>query len=158
MPKVVCHAYGFVKQAAATVNTDAGRLPKWKGVLIAQMCREVTSGELDSEFPLYVWQTGSGTQSNMNVNEVISNRCIQLVGGQLGSQEPAHPNDHVNMGQSSNDARSVMMVTALSPVIGYDKASAISHCSIDEDLTLKEAAVAAASARSCSTRLSCRST
>ena len=103
MPKEVYHAYGFVKQAAAMVNTDAGRLPKWKGDLIAQVCREVTSGKLDSEFPLYVWQTGSGTQSNMNVNEVISNRCIQLVGGQLGSQEPVHPNDHVNMGQSSND-------------------------------------------------------
>jgi len=63
----------------------------------------VISGELDAEFPLYVFQTGSGTQSNMNVNEVISNRCIQLVGGTLGSQEPVHPNDHVNMGQSSND-------------------------------------------------------
>jgi fumarate hydratase class II len=63
----------------------------------------VISGKLDAEFPLYVWQTGSGTQSNMNVNEVISNRCIQLVGGTLGSQEPVHPNDHVNMGQSSND-------------------------------------------------------
>src|SRR6202044_1482321 len=64
---------------------------------------EVLSGALDEEFPLYVWQTGSGTQSNMNVNEVISNRCIQLVGGTLGSQQPVHPNDHVNMGQSSND-------------------------------------------------------
>ena len=67
------------------------------------MCDEVISGALDEEFPLYVWQTGSGTQSNMNVNEVISNRCIQLVGGTLGSQQPVHPNDHVNMGQSSND-------------------------------------------------------
>ena len=61
------------------------------------------SGQLDEDFPLYVWQTGSGTQSNMNVNEVVSNRCIQLLGGKLGSQEPVHPNDHVNMGQSSND-------------------------------------------------------
>ena len=103
MPKEVYHAYGFVKQAAAIVNTRAGRLPAWKGELIQRVCDEVTSGQLDSEFPLYVWQTGSGTQSNMNVNEVISNRCIQLVGGELGSQEPIHPNDHVNMGQSSND-------------------------------------------------------
>jgi fumarate hydratase, class II len=103
MPKEVYHAYGYVKKAAAIVNTAAGRLPKWKGDLIQKVCDEVISGALDSEFPLYVWQTGSGTQSNMNVNEVISNRCIQLVGGKLGSQEPIHPNDHVNMGQSSND-------------------------------------------------------
>jgi fumarate hydratase, class II len=103
MPKEVYHAYGYVKKAAAIVNSAAGRLPAWKGQLIDRVCDEVTSGQLDAEFPLYVWQTGSGTQSNMNVNEVISNRCIQLVGGTLGSQEPVHPNDHVNMGQSSND-------------------------------------------------------
>ena len=103
MPKEVYHAYGYVKKAAAIVNTAAGRLPEWKGKLIEKVADEVISGALDSEFPLYVYQTGSGTQSNMNVNEVISNRCIQLVGGTLGSQEPIHPNDHVNMGQSSND-------------------------------------------------------
>ena len=103
MPKEVYHAYGYVKKAAAVVNTRAGLLPAWKGRLIQQVCDEVISGALDEEFPLYVWQTGSGTQSNMNVNEVISNRCIQLVGGTLGSQQPIHPNDHVNMGQSSND-------------------------------------------------------
>jgi fumarate hydratase class II len=103
MPKEVYHAYGYVKKAAAIINTRAGRLPAWKGQLIQRVCDEVISGELDSEFPLYVWQTGSGTQSNMNVNEVISNRCIQLAGGTLGSQQPVHPNDHVNMGQSSND-------------------------------------------------------
>jgi fumarate hydratase class II len=103
MPLEVYRAYGYVKKAASLVNTAAGRLPAWKGQLIEQVCDEVISGKLDSEFPLYVWQTGSGTQSNMNVNEVISNRCIQLVGGTLGSQEPIHPNDHVNMGQSSND-------------------------------------------------------
>jgi fumarate hydratase, class II len=103
MPKEVYHAYGYVKKAAAIVNTAGGRLPKWKGQLIERVCDEVVNCKLDSEFPLYVWQTGSGTQSNMNVNEVISNRCIQLVGGTLGSQEPVHPNDHVNMGQSSND-------------------------------------------------------
>jgi fumarate hydratase class II len=103
MPKEVYHAYGYVKKAAAIVNTRAGRMPDWKGELIERVCDEVISGALDEDFPLYVWQTGSGTQSNMNVNEVISNRCIQLVGGTLGSQEPVHPNDHVNMGQSSND-------------------------------------------------------
>ncbi len=103
MPKEVYDAYGYVKKAAAIVNTRAGRLPAWKGRLIQGVCDEVISGALDDDFPLYVWQTGSGTQSNMNVNEVISNRCIQLVGGMLGSQEPVHPNDHVNMGQSSND-------------------------------------------------------
>ncbi len=103
MPKAVYHAYGYVKKAAALVNTRAGRLPEWKGQLIQRVCDEVISGSLDDNFPLYVWQTGSGTQSNMNLNEVISNRCIQLVGGTLGSQEPIHPNDHVNMSQSSND-------------------------------------------------------
>ena len=103
MPKEVYHAYGYVKKAAAVVNTRAGRLPDWKGRLIQQVCDEVISGALDTEFPLYVFQTGSGTQSNMNVNEVISNRCIQLGGGTLGSQQPVHPTDHVNMGQSSND-------------------------------------------------------
>src|SRR5262245_18948275 len=103
MPKEVYHAYGYVKKAAAIVNTRAGRMPKWKGRLIEKVADEVISGSLDTEFPLYVWQTGSGTQSNMNVNEVISNRSIQLLGGTLGSQEPVHPNDHVNMGQSSND-------------------------------------------------------
>jgi fumarate hydratase class II len=103
MPKEVYHAYGYVKKAAAVVNGRAGRLSAWKASLIERVCDEVISGALDTEFPLYVFQTGSGTQSNMNVNEVISNRCIQLVGGTLGSQQPVHPNDHVNMGQSSND-------------------------------------------------------
>src|SRR5215468_2128801 len=103
MPKEVYHAYGYVKKAAAVVNTRAGRLPAWKGQLIQRVCDEVISGALDEEFPLHVFQTGSGTHTNMNVNEVISNRCIQLAGGTLGSQQPVHPNDHVNMGQSSND-------------------------------------------------------
>src|SRR3984885_7932935 len=103
MPKEVYHAYGYVKKAAAIVNGQAGRLPAWKASLISRGGDEGISGALDSEFPLYVFQTGSGTQSNMNVNEVVSNRCLQLVGGTLGSQQPVHPNDHVNMGQSSND-------------------------------------------------------
>ncbi|MBV9450623.1 MAG: class II fumarate hydratase [Streptosporangiaceae bacterium] len=103
MPKEIYHAYGYVKKAAAVVNTRAGLLPGWMAQLIQRVCDEVISGALDSEFPLYVYQTGSGTQSNMNVNEVIANRCIQLAGGTLGSQRPVHPNDHVNMSQSSND-------------------------------------------------------
>jgi fumarate hydratase, class II len=103
MPKPVYHAYGYVKKAAALVNAAAGRIPRWKADLIARVADEVIAGKLDSEFPLYVWQTGSGTQSNMNVNEVISNRAIQLTGGVLGSKRPVHPNDDVNMGQSSND-------------------------------------------------------
>jgi fumarate hydratase class II len=103
MPKAVYHAYGYVKKAAALVHAADGRLARWKAELIAKVADEVISGRLDSEFPLYVWQTGSGTQSNMNVNEVISNRAIQLVGGALGSKRPIHPNDDVNMGQSSND-------------------------------------------------------
>jgi fumarate hydratase class II len=104
MPKAVYHAYGYVKKAAAIVNGRAGRLPAWKADLIARVADEVIAGGLDDSFPLYVWQTGSGTHSNMNVNEVISNRAIQLVGGTLGSKDPIHPNDHVNMGMSSNDS------------------------------------------------------
>src|SRR5277367_5408728 len=103
MPLAVYHAFGHVKKAAALANGAAGRLPPWLASLIARVCDEVIDGLLDDHFPLRVWQTGSGTQSNMNVNEVIANRCIQLAGGTLGSQEPVHPNDHVNMGQSSND-------------------------------------------------------
>ena len=103
MPIEVYHAYGYVKKAAAIVNERLGYLPKEKSNLIVKSADEVIAGKLDENFPLYVWQTGSGTQSNMNVNEVISNRAIQLAGGTIGSQEPVHPNDHVNMSQSSND-------------------------------------------------------
>jgi len=103
MPKPVYHAYGYVKKAAALVNADAGRLDRTLSQAIVVAADEVIAGELDEEFPLYVWQTGSGTQSNMNVNEVIANRASQLLGGRLGSKHPVHPNDHVNMGQSSND-------------------------------------------------------
>ncbi|MBV9669148.1 MAG: hypothetical protein JO327_13600, partial [Nitrososphaeraceae archaeon] len=103
MPKAVYHAYGYVKKAAAIVNAEAGVLSKDKADVIINVADEVIAEKLDSEFPLYVWQTGSGTQTNMNVNEVISNRAIELVGGVIGSKEPIHPNDHVNMSQSSND-------------------------------------------------------
>jgi fumarate hydratase class II len=103
MPKPVYHAYGVVKKACALVNQEAGRLPCWKADAILRAADEAIAGQLDEHFPLYVWQTGSGTQSNMNVNEVLSNRAIQLLGGTLGSQQPVGPNDDVNMGQSSND-------------------------------------------------------
>jgi fumarate hydratase, class II len=103
MPKQVYHAYGYVKKAAALVNSAAGRLEQWRADAISVVADEVIAGKLDNEFPLFVWQTGSGTQSNMNINEVISNRSIQLLGGELGSKTPIHPNDHVNMAQSSND-------------------------------------------------------
>ena len=103
MPLAVYHAFGHVKKAAALANGAAGRMEPGLASLIAQVCDEVIDGELDEHFPLRVWQTGSGTQSNMNVNEVIANRCIQLAGGVIGSKSPVHPNDHVNMGQSSND-------------------------------------------------------
>ena len=118
MPKAVYHAYGYVKKAAALVNAKAGRLEPWRADAIVKAADEVIVGKLDEHFPLYVWQTGSGTQSNMNLNKVISNRAIQLLGGTLGAQTPVHPNDHVNMGQSSNDsfptAMHVATVTALS--------------------------------------------
>ena len=103
MPIEVYRAYGLVKKACALVNERADRLEPWRSTVIVQAADEAIAGKLDAEFPLFVWQTGSGTQSNMNVNEVLSNRAIQLLGGELGSQQPVGPNDHVNMGQSSND-------------------------------------------------------
>jgi fumarate hydratase class II len=103
MPIEVYRAYGLVKKACALVNEHAGRLPSQLAGAIIQAADEAIAGKLDDEFPLFVWQTGSGTQSNMNVNEVLSNRAIQLLGGEIGSQTPVAPNDHVNMGQSSND-------------------------------------------------------
>jgi len=109
MPKRVYHAYGYVKKAAALVNAAAGRLEQWKADAIVRAADETIAGMLDDHFPLYVWQTGSGTQSNMNVNEVISNRAIQLLGGQLGTKTPVHPNDDVNMAQSSNDTFATAM-------------------------------------------------
>ncbi|MGW6487618.1 class II fumarate hydratase [Streptomyces sp. NPDC055056] len=117
MPKAVYHAYGHVKKAAATVNGRAGRLPEPLAHVIERVADEVIAGDLDAHFPLYVWQTGSGTQSNMNTNEVISNRAIQLCGGALGSKVPVHPNDHVNMGQSSNDTFPTAMHIAAVTVV-----------------------------------------
>jgi len=103
MPLEVIHAFGVLKKACALVNMDLGKLPPELTELIVSAADEVAEGRLDNHFPLRVWQTGSGTQTNMNVNEVISNRAIEIAGGLLGSKKPVHPNDHVNMSQSSND-------------------------------------------------------
>ena len=103
MPREVVRAFGILKKACALVNRDLGKLSEEKCQLIAQAADEVIAGKLDDHFPLRVWQTGSGTQSNMNANEVISNRAIETAGGQMGSKKPVHPNDDVNMSQSSND-------------------------------------------------------
>jgi fumarate hydratase, class II len=117
MPKAVYRAYGVVKKAAALVNGQSGHLPAWKMDAIVKAAEEAIAGKLDDHFPLFVWQTGSGTQSNMNVNEVLSNRAIQLLGGTLGSQHPIGPNDDVNMGQSSNDSFPTAMHIAALTVI-----------------------------------------
>ena len=103
MPREMIRAFGILKKAAALVNQDLGKLPPDKAKLIVQACDEVIAGKLDEHFPLRVWQTGSGTQTNMNANEVISNRAIEIAGGVMGSKKPIHPNDDVNMSQSSND-------------------------------------------------------
>src|SRR5579875_1316990 len=103
MPRPVIRAFGILKGAAARVNAELGKLDRHLAELIEQAAAEVAEGRLDDHFPLRVFQTGSGTQTNMNANEVISNRAIELDGGVLGSKSPIHPNDHVNMSQSSND-------------------------------------------------------
>jgi fumarate hydratase, class II len=103
MPKPLVRAFGILKGASAKVNRDLGKLEPELAELIEQAAAEVAEGTLDGEFPLRIWQTGSGTQTNMNANEVISNRAIELAGGEMGSKKPVHPNDHVNMSQSSND-------------------------------------------------------
>lgn len=104
MPLPLVHALGTLKRSAAAVNMQLGVLDKTLGDAIVQAATEVMDGKLDDHFPLSVWQTGSGTQTNMNANEVISNRAIELLGGEIGSKKPVHPNDHVNMGASSNDS------------------------------------------------------
>jgi fumarate hydratase class II len=103
MPRAVIRSMGLLKKACALVNRDLGKLPEDKAKLITAAADEVIAGKLDTHFPLRIWQTGSGTQTNMNTNEVISNRAIEIAGGERGSKAPIHPNDHVNMSQSSND-------------------------------------------------------
>ena len=102
-PTAIVSALGIIKKACALANIDMGKLSKDHGMAIVEAASEVISGKLDEHFPLVVWQTGSGTQSNMNANEVIANRAIEILGGNIGSKDPIHPNDHCNMGQSSND-------------------------------------------------------
>jgi fumarate hydratase class II len=102
-PRPLIRALGVLKKAAALANGELGMLPPSTVDLITRAADEVIDGRLDAHFPLFVWQTGSGTQTNMNANEVISNRAIEIAGGVVGSKKPVHPNDHVNRGQSSND-------------------------------------------------------
>jgi fumarate hydratase class II len=119
MPKEVIKAMGTLKKACALVNNDLGKLDKEKTDLIVRAADEVISGKLDAHFPLRVWQTGSGTQTNMNVNEVISNRAIELAGGVMGSKKPIHPNDDVNKSQSSNDTfPTAMHMAACEAMVG----------------------------------------
>ena len=112
IPIEVIRAFAIIKKAAAKVNHRLGLLEEEKRDLIVKACEELLAGELDEQFPLVVWQTGSGTQTNMNVNEVISNRAIELAGGEMGSKKPIHPNDDVNMSQSSNDTFPTAMAIA----------------------------------------------
>jgi fumarate hydratase, class II len=131
MPPELIKAFGILKKAAALVNFDLGKLDKKRLDWIVQAAEEVISGKLASHFPLHIWQTGSGTQTNMNVNEVIANRAIEIAGGKVGSKDPIHPNDHVNMSQSSNDtfptamhiAGSLEIQTGLLPVLKSLKAA-----------------------------------
>jgi fumarate hydratase class II len=118
MPPELIRAFGILKKAAALVNQDLGKLPPEKAKLIVQVADEIIAGKLDAHFPLRIWQTGSGTQTNMNANEVISNRAIELAGGVMGSKKPIHPNDDVNMSQSSNDTfPTAMHIAAASQVV-----------------------------------------
>jgi len=117
MPTGVIRAFGILKCSAALTNHHLGLLPEEKAKLIEQAATEVMEGKHDDQFPLHIWQTGSGTQSNMNTNEVISNRAIELAGGTLGSKDPVHPNDHVNMSQSSNDTFPTAMYIAAAEML-----------------------------------------
>jgi len=118
-PASIVRALGVVKRAAAEVNMELGRLDPKVGETIVKAAQEVIEGKLDEHFPLVVWQTGSGTQSNMNANEVISNRAIEMLGGEMGSKKPVHPNDHVNMSQSSNDTYPTAMHIACAEEINH---------------------------------------
>ncbi len=125
MPAEIIHAFGVLKLAAARANLELGRLPRELAEAVMAACGEVMDGTLAGHFPLHVWQTGSGTQTNMNVNEVVGNRAIELLGGVMGSKRPVHPNDHVNMSQSSNDtfpaamhiAAALMLTDTLIPAV-----------------------------------------
>jgi fumarate hydratase class II len=135
MPLPIIHAFGIVKQAAAETNRDLKSLDPRRAGAIARIAREVADGKLDDHFPLLVWQTGSGTQTNMNVNEVIANRANRALGGELGSRKPVHPNDHVNMSQSSNDSFPTAMHIAAARDIAYLLNPALAH--LDDALQRK---------------------
>ena len=124
-PRELVRALGVLKKACALVNQDLGKLPADKAALIAHAADEVIAGQLDDHFPLRIWQTGSGTQSNMNANEVISNRAIEIAGGEMGSKAPVHPNDHVNMSQSSNDTFPTAMSIAAAEVVVHNLLPAV---------------------------------
>jgi fumarate hydratase class II len=126
-PASIVRALGIVKQASAIVNMRLGKLDPAIGNVIVQVAQEVIDGKLDAHFPLVVWQTGSGTQSNMNANEVISNRAIELMGGTMGSKVPVHPNDHVNMSQSSNDTFPTAMHIACAEQVVHHLLPALRH-------------------------------
>src|SRR6202789_1409560 len=126
-PLPVVRALGIVKRAAAETNMALGHLDKKLGETIVAAAQEVIDGKLDDHFPLVVWQTGSGTQSNMNANEVISNRAIEMLGGVIGSKKPIHPNDHVNYGQSSNDSFPTAMHIAAGEQVAHRLLPALKH-------------------------------
>ncbi len=127
MPRPLIRALGVLKKACALVNTDLGKMPSPTCDLIAAAANEVIAGTLDAHFPLRIWQTGSGTQTNMNTNEVISNRAIEMAGGTMGSKSPVHPNDHVNMSQSSNDTFPTAMHIAAAEEVVHRLIPAIQH-------------------------------
>ncbi|SFP33368.1 fumarase, class II [Mesorhizobium sp. NFR06] len=126
-PASIVRALGIVKRAAAEVNMEMKRLDPAVGKAIVEAAQEVIDGKLDDHFPLVVWQTGSGTQSNMNANEVISNRAIEMLGGVMGSKKPVHPNDHVNMSQSSNDTYPTAMHIACAERVAHHLIPALHH-------------------------------
>jgi fumarate hydratase class II len=127
MPRSVIRAFGVLKRACAEVNHELGKLPSEKSALMIQAADEVIEGKLDDHFPLRIWQTGSGTQTNMNANEVISNRAIELAGGEMGSKKPIHPNDDVNMSQSSNDTFPTAMHIAAAEEINHQLIPALTR-------------------------------
>ncbi|AMS28904.1 MAG: class II fumarate hydratase [Hyphomonadaceae bacterium] len=126
-PLSIVKALGIVKQAAALANMKLGKMDKELGEVIIKAAQEVIDGKLNDHFPLVVWQTGSGTQSNMNANEVISNRAIEMLGGEMGSKKPVHPNDHVNMSQSSNDTFPTAMHIACAVEVTHHLLPALTH-------------------------------
>lgn len=126
-PLSIVKALGIVKQAAALANMKLGKMDKDLGDVIIKAAKEVIDGKLNEHFPLVVWQTGSGTQSNMNANEVISNRAIEMLGGEMGSKKPVHPNDHVNMSQSSNDTFPTAMHIACAVEVTHHLLPALTH-------------------------------